>query len=135
MVERLNKTIRSYLNHNSTNWNTNEWWSALPYIQFNINSMYHTTTKQIPFEVYRNKKAPMETMLLDASAELNDTVIEAEVVAKAIKDTKATQKEMIEAVATQINIKADNMVKQDIATQAVEMIHEISEIIVQALHR
>ena len=64
-VERLNKQIRHYINHDQKLYNTKKWLDMLPFVEANINYVRHNTTKQIPFEVYRGTTPPIIELLAE----------------------------------------------------------------------
>ena len=113
-VERQNRVIRSYINKYQQDYNVKNWVNICPLIEANINFSKHTTTKRVPFEVYRGYSAPTFNMLGHIDNTIEDTPITAIVLKEQEDELKATRANMQLAVSKQINIAADKMIKNDI---------------------
>ena len=113
-VERQNRLIRAYINKYQQDYNVKNWVSICPLIEANINYSKHTTTKRVPFEVYRGYAAPTFVMLEMLDNTLEDTPVNATTLREQDEELSQARANMQLAVAKQINTAADKMIKNDI---------------------
>lgn len=113
-VERQNRIIRAYINKYQQDYNVKNWVSICPLIEANINYSKHTTTKRVPFEIYRGYAAPTFGMLEMLDNTLEDTPVNATTLREQDEELSQARANMQLAVAKQINTAADKMIKNDI---------------------
>lgn len=113
-VERQNRVIRSYINKYQQDYNVKDWVNICPLIEANINFSKHTTTKRVPFEVYRGYAAPSFNMLEYIDNTVEDTPITSAVLVEQEQELKEARANMQQSVSKQINLAADKMIKNDI---------------------
>ena len=113
-VERVNRSIRGYINKHFETYNKTKWIELLPYIEFSLNCNKHSTTNQIPFEVYHGRSPPTSELLENLSLNLDDSKIDTELLSQNKEVRNQIEEAMDASVKKKLDKKASEMIKLDI---------------------